>query len=45
VAARRTRRTSDRCCLALAARLKRPAAAADTAWAALDLELTIRTIR
>ncbi|WP_219419654.1 type II toxin-antitoxin system VapC family toxin [Pseudonocardia nigra] len=35
----------DRCCLALAARLKRPAVTADTAWADLDLDLTVRTIR
>lgn len=35
----------DRCCLALAARLECPALTADTAWAELDLNVTIQLIR
>lgn len=35
----------DRCCLALAARLGGPALTADTAWAALDLGVTVVPIR
>jgi len=35
----------DRCCLALAARLDLTTVTADTAWAALDIPIPVRTIR
>ncbi len=35
----------DRCCLALAARLDAPAVTADTAWAALEVGVTVVPIR
>lgn len=45
----RTRRAGlslgDRCCLALAERLGCPVITAETAWAELDLDLTVRLIR
>lgn len=36
---------ADRCCLALARRLRATAVTADRAWAGLGLDVTVRTIR